>query len=327
MSTPAFRFAVQSASTTSGQAWRELARRCEGSGYSTLYVADHYVDSASNGGQVLAAVPAIATAAAVTDTLRVGARVLCIDYHHPVVLAKQAATLDLLSDGRFDLGLGAGWVGSEYEAMGLEMDDAPTRIARLADTVDFVRRFFTGEVLDADAASGVAASGVTAAGFRGEPVPVQAGGPPIMIGGGARKVLTLAGRVADIVSFNFDNRAGVVGPTSVQSAAASVMEQRIGWVRDGAGDRFDQILLEVGAYFTVVTPDTSAAEATAEKMGGMFGMSGADMLAHPNALIGTVDEICDRLVERRERYGISVITVSDRNLESFTPVVARLAGT
>lgn len=318
-STKPFRFAVQSAAAASGAAWRELARRTEGEGFSTLYVADHYVDSASNGGQVLAAWPAMSVAAAVTETLRVGARVLCIDYHHPVVLAKQAATLDLLSDGRLDLGLGAGWVGSEYEQMGLSMDDAPTRIARLADTVSFVRKFFTGEALDATGS-------IPAAGFAGQPVPVQAGGPPIMIGGGARKVLTLAGQVADIVSFNFDNRSGKVGPQSVQSAAASVMEQRIGWVREGAGDRFDSIELEVGAYFTVVTPDTPTAQGTAAKMGEMFGMSADDMLAHPNALIGTVDEICDRLVERRERYGISFVTVSDRNLDSFAPVVARLAG-
>ncbi len=320
MSTKPFRFAVQSAATDSGQAWRELARRTEGSGFSTLYVADHYVDAASNGGQVLAAVPAIATAAAVTESLRVGARVLCIDYHHPVVLAKQAATLDLLTDGRFDLGLGAGWVSSEYAAMGLAMDAAPVRIARLADTVDFMRRFFAGETLEAGASS------VAAAGFKGQPVPVQAGGPPIMIGGGARKVLTLAGKVADIVSFNFDNRAGVVGPESVQSAAASVMDQRIGWVREGAGDRFDEIELEVGAYFTVVTPDAASGAATAEKMGGMFGMTADDMAAHPNALIGTVDQICERLVDRRERFGISFVTVSDRNLDAFAPVVARLAG-
>ncbi len=321
MSSTPFRFAIQSATADSGHTWRELARRAEGSGYSTLFVADHYVDSASNGGQVLAAVPAIATAAAVTDTLRVGARVLCIDYHHPVVLAKQAATLDLLSDGRFDLGLGAGWVGSEYEAMGLVMDGPSERIARLADTVDIMRRFFAGETLEPGS------SGVRSSGFKGQPLPVQPGGPPIMIGGGARKVLTLAGRVADIVSFNFDNRAGVVGPASVQSAAASVMEQRIGWVREGAGDRFDQIELEVGAYFTVVTPDTASGSATAEKMGGMFGMTGDDMAAHPNALIGTVDEICDRLIERRERFGISFVTVGDRLLDAFAPIVARLAGT
>jgi hypothetical protein len=144
-----------------------------------------------------------------------------------------------------------------------------------------------------------------------------------MIGGGAQKVLTMAGRLADIVSFNFDNRAGVVGPAGVKSASAQGMEQRIAWVREGAGDRFDHVELEVGAYFTVVT---DAAMPTAEKMGGMFGLTAHEMLEHPNALIGSVDAICDRLVERRERFGLSYVSVSERNLEAFAPVVERLAG-
>jgi len=317
MSNKPFRFAVQSSAATSGAAWRELARKTETLGYSTLYIPDHYVDSASNGGQVLAAIPAMATAAAVTETLRVGGRVLCIDYHHPVALAKEAATLDLLSDGRLELGLGAGWVTSEYESMGLAMDDAPTRITRLADTVAFLKAFFAGDTLDMDN------SAVRVHGFKGQPTPVQQPHPPIMIGGGAKRVLTLAGQLADIVSFNFNNRAGAVTPASIQSATGAMMNERLSWVKAGAGDRFDQIELEVGAYFTVVTDD--AAE-SAEKMGGMFGLSGDDMLDHPNALIGTVDAICDRLVERRERYGISYISVSDRNAEPFAPVVARLAG-
>lgn len=316
MSHKPFRFAVSSSAATSGAAWRDLARKAEDLGYSTLHVSDHYVDAASNGGQMLAAIPAMAMAAAVTDKLRVGARVLCVDYHHPVVLAKSMATLDLLSDGRLELGIGAGWVASEYEAMGLAMDDAPTRIARLADTVSFFKAFFTGEALD------ISGPHVTAKGFKGQPVPVQAS-VPIIIGGGARKVLTYAGQVADIVSFNFDNRQGFVGPQGVQSSSASAMDQKIAWVREGAGDRFDSIELEVGAYFTTVTDDPGP---VAEKMGGMFGLSAEDMADHPNALIGSVDEICDRLVARRERYGFSYVTVSDRNADAFAPVVARLAG-
>ena len=130
-----FRFAVSASAATSGAHWTEIARIAEGSGYSTLHVSDHYVDQASNGGQMLAAIPAMAAAAAVTDTLRIGARVLCVDYHQAVVLAKAMATLDLLSDGRLELGLGAGWVQSEYEAMGLAMDPAPVRISRLEETV------------------------------------------------------------------------------------------------------------------------------------------------------------------------------------------------
>jgi probable F420-dependent oxidoreductase len=312
-----FRFAVQASSTASGAAWKETARAAEGLGYSTLHLPDHYVDAASNGGQMLAAIPALAMAAAVTDTLRVGARVLCIDYHHPAVLAKTAATLDFLSDGRFELGLGAGWVASEYEAMGIPMDSAGTRVARLRDTVTFLHRYFTGEPLDGPTGS------IAAAGFRGQPASVQQPHPPILVGGGSPKVLHLAGELADIVSFNFDNRAGVVGPAGVQSSSASAMDAKVAWAREGAGDRFEQLELEVGAYFTVVTDQ---ADATAEKMGSMFGMSAAEMLDHPNALIGPVEALCERLLARRERYGFSYVTVSDRAMEAFAPVVARLAG-
>jgi hypothetical protein len=256
-------------------------------------------------------------AAAVTNTLRIGARVFCIDYHHPVVLAKSAATLDLLSDGRLELGLGAGWVNSEYAAMGLHMDSAGTRIQRLADYVEFTKAFFAGETLD------LTNSAASVHDFKGQPVPVQQPCPPIMIGGGGRKVLTLAGRVADIVSFNFNNSAGAVGPSSVRSATDALMHERISWVREGAGNRFDDIELEVGGYFLMITDDALPA---AEKLGASFGLSAEEMIAHPNALIGSVDAICDRLVERRERYGISYVMVSMRSTEAFAPVVARLAG-
>jgi probable F420-dependent oxidoreductase len=311
-----FRFAVQSSTAASGAAWKDLARQAEALGYSTLHAPDHYVDPASNGGQLLAAFPALAAAAAVTDTLRIGTRVLCIDYHQPVVLAKSAATLDFLSDGRFELGLGAGWVKSEYESMGLTLDETPKRIQRLDDTVTFLKAFFEGETLD------MTNSAVNVHNMKGAPVPARKS-MPIMIGGGAQKMLTLAGRLADIVSFNFNNKAGAVTPASIQSATDALMLDRLSWVKTGAGARFDRIELEVGAYFTVVT---DAALPTAEKMGGMFGISAEEMIAHPNALIGSVDSICDRLQERREKYGISYITVGDKNAEAFAPVVARLAG-
>jgi probable F420-dependent oxidoreductase len=318
MSTRPFRFSVQASNTSSGTAWTELARKTEAQGYSTLCLPDHYVDAKSNGGQGIAAIPAMAAAAAVTDTLRVGARVLCVDYHHPVVLAKQATTIDLLSGGRLELGLGAGWVRSEYEAMGLEMDPPPARIKRLADTVDFLREYFTAQPLE------VRSTNVTAAGFSGQPAPVQQPGPPLMIGGGAPRVLGYAGQVADIVSVNFNNRAGRVGPDGVASSSAAAMDDKIGWIRAGAGDRFDSIELEIGAYFTVVGDQPQAA---AEQMGQMFGLSAEEMREHPNALMGSVEDICEQLVARRERYGFSYISVGDRNADAFAPVVARLAGT
>ena len=312
-----FRFGVFGAAATGGAVWRDQARKAEAGGYSSLHVADHYVDTTSNGGQMLACVPAIAAAAAVTDTLRVGARVFCIDYHHPVVLAKTAATLDLLSDGRLEFGLGAGWVASEYEAMGLSMDSAGVRIQRLDDYVTFARSFFAGDPLH------LTNSAVSVRDFRGEPLPVQRPCPPILIGGGGRKVLTLAGRCADIVSFNFNNAEGRVAASGVQASSAAKMAERVSWVRDGAGDRFAQLELEVGAYFLSVTDD---ALGTAAKFAAPFGLTAEEMLEHPNALIGTVDAICDRLVERRERFGISYVMVSTRSMDAFAPVVARLSG-
>jgi probable F420-dependent oxidoreductase len=302
-----FRFAVSSSSTTNATEWKERARRAEALGYATLHVADHYVDPKSNGGQQLAPVPALATAAAVTSTLRVGCRVFCIDYQPAAVLAKNVATLDLLSDGRFEVGLGAGWVASEYEQMGLTLDPAPARIARLGEVVDYVKTFCAG--------------GELPTGFRGSPVTAQRPHPPIMIGGGSRQVLTLAGRVADIVSVNFDNRAGVIGAAGVASSSAAQMDAKVGWIRAGAAGRDPE--LEIGAYFTVVTDDPTTAAAGMAKM---FGLTVEQMLDHPNALIGSVAELVDRLQARRERYGFSYVTVPDRAMEAFAPVVAALAG-
>lgn len=322
MSRP-FRFAVQSSSAASATEWRDRARKAEDLGYSTLLVADHYIGPgtiAKTRGvspQGFAPWVAMAVAAAATTTLRVGSRVLCIDYHHPAALAKEAATLDLLSDGRFELGLGAGWTIAEYEAMGLAMDDAPTRIKRLEEVIALVKAHFSGDEID------VRGDHVQVFGYQGTPAPVQKPGPPIFIGGGARKVLQLAGREADIVSFNFNNRAGVIGAEGVSSSTAENMEQKVAWVREGAGDRFDQIELEIGAYFTAVTDDAPAA---AEGLAKMFGLSTDDVLAHPNAYFGTVDQICETLQQRREHYGFSYVTVADRNMEMFAPVVARLAG-
>jgi probable F420-dependent oxidoreductase len=315
-----FRFAVSSSSTGSGSTWTALAQRAEELGYATLHVSDHYQGVGANGGQELAAVPAMAAAAAVTSTLRVGARVMCIDYKHPVVLAKEAATIDKLSDGRLELGLGAGWVASEYESMGLAMDDAPTRVDRLAEYIAFFKAFFAGGDVT------MQGKHVNVTELKAQPSVVQQPHPPLIIGGGSPRVLRLAGAEADIVSFNFDNRAGVVGPAGVASSGADAMDNKVRWVREGAGDRFDGIELEVGAYFTVVTPDAAAADATGAKMGEMFGLDGAAMIEHPNSLIGTVDDIVDRLQHRRDRYGFSYVTVSDRNMEAFAPVVARLVG-
>jgi probable F420-dependent oxidoreductase len=318
-----FRFAIQAFSASSAKEWRELARKTESLGYSALHLADHTLgpgpalEATMHPLQELAAVPAMAMAAEATQSLRIGCRVFCIDYRHPVVLAKEAATLDLLSDGRLELGLGAGWLKGEYEATGIPFDRAGVRIDRLAEVVSAVKAFFTGEPLD------IVGEHVNWSGFAGAPRPVQQPHPPIMIGGGGRRVLSLAAREADIVSLNFNNRSGVIGADGVQSSTAERTAEKVGWIREAAGARADEIELEIGAYFTFVTDN---AKPMVEGMAGAFGFTPDEMRAHPHGLFGSVDEICDELERRREAYGISYVTVGGDVAEAFAPVVARLSG-
>jgi len=318
MTTRPFRFAVQTSRASSAKEWTDTARRVEDAGYSALVLSDHYLGSGTkaNGAQDLAAVPAIAAAAAVTSTLRVGARVFGIDFHHPAVLAKEAATLDLLSDGRLELGLGAGWTGDEYEMLGIPFDPAGTRVERLQEVVEFFKAFFSGEELK------VSGRSVSVHGFAGSPAAVQRPWPRLMIGGGAQRVLTLAGREADVVSLNFDNRSGM-GAAGVLTSTAQRMDDKIRWVRDGAGERIDDIELEVGAYFVAVTDD---GDARAAEMGKNIGLDTTEMRNHPNAFIGTVDEICEQMETRRQRWGISYVTIPDPYTAQLTPVVERLTG-
>ena len=318
-----FRFGFQSYTASSPQDWRDQARWAEDNGFSTFSVADHVIgpgpalSAANHPVQDVAAVPAMAVAIEATSTIRVGARVFCVDYRQPVMFAKEMATLDFFSEGRLELGLGAGWIQSEYEAMGVPWDRAGVRLDRLEETIALLRAHFGDGLVD------VAGEHVHASGFEGVPKPAN-GAPPIMIGGGARRILGIAGREADIVSLNFNNASGKLGPDGFGSSTAELTEQKVGWIREGAGARFDDLELEIAAYFTVVTDQR---DETLAKMAPGMGLAPDDLGAHPHGLIGSVDSICDQLVERRERYGISYVTFSGRAAASILPVVARLAGT
>lgn len=319
-----FRFGVQAFSPTSATDWTDTARAAEDLGFSCLHVADHYLGpgavaaAASHPPQVVAAIPAMMAAAAVTTTLKVGSRVMCVDYHHPLVLAKSLATIDFLSGGRLEAGYGAGWITAEYEAMGLTMDPPGVRIDRMIEHVQLARAFFAGDDL-AFEGEHVHATGMTAI-----PASPQEGGPKIMIGGGSPRVLRTAGALADIVSLNFDNSAGVIGAKGLGSGTADGTAQKVGWVREGAGDRFDSLELEIAAYFTVVTDD---AETMTGRFAGMFGMTPEMVATHPHFLIGSPESIVDTLQQRRADYGISYITIGSQSMQAFAPVVAALAGT
>ncbi len=318
-----FQFGVQSFSADSATQWKDRARRAEDLGYYALTLADHFLgpgpalDSTMHPLQTLAPVPAMTLAAEVTSTLRIGSRVFCMDYRHPVMLAKEAATLDLLSEGRLDFGIGAGWLKAEYEAAGMTFDRPGLRISRLEESIALIKQIWSGEPVDHHGEF------FEATGFTGAPVPSAASNIRWMVGGGGKRVLTVAAREADIVSFNFDNRSGVLGKEGALSGTPERTAEKIGWVRDAAGDRFDDLVLEIGAYFTFVMDDPTP---VAEGMGGLFGLSAEEMVKHPHALMGGVDAICDELERRREEFGLHYFTVGDEQFEAFAPVVARLAG-
>jgi len=318
-----FRFGLQAYAPASAKDWRDLARKAESMGFSSFHLADHVIgpgpalNATGHPVQTVAAIPAMAVAAEATDTIKVGCRVLCVDYRNPVMLAKEVATLDFFSGGRLELGLGAGWLQNEYEAMGIRFDRAGVRIDRMEEVIELLRASFADGELNIDGRH------VRAVGFEAVPKPVSKPGPPLMIGGGAKRVLTIAGREADIVSLNFDNSSGKLGAEGIGSSTAELTEQKIRWVREGAGDRFADIELEIAAYFTIVTPD---GEGTRSKMAPMFGMTPEVLAEHPHALIGSIDEICDRIVERRERYGISYVSFGASAIDAVAPVIERLAG-
>ena len=318
MDRPPFRFAVQATNATGGREWRDTVRKVEDLGYSTLFLADHYLGpgpaqrAARIPRQDLAPIAAMATAAAWSETLRIGCRVFCIDYHVPAVLAKEAATLDLLSDGRLEFGIGAGWSEVEYTAMGLGFDRPSRRIAKLAEVVSLIKAHWQGEELD------YSGDFVQVRGYAGRPRPVQRPHPPIMIGGGGQRVLSLAGREADIVSMSsvpFDAADGL--------DPQSVARRRIGFVRAAAGDRYRGLDVESSPYFTEITEDPEAVLAGLAKSTGIS----PDVLRdHPNVLVGSSESIVETLCSRRQALGVNYVTVQQSLIESFAPVVALLHG-
>ena len=314
-----FRFGVQATTATSATEWRGFARKLEDLGYSTLFSADHYLGPGPAGAgslmrpQHLAPIASMAAAAAWTTTLRIGCRVFCIDYHVPAALAKEAATIDLLSDGRLEFGIGAGWHGDEYRAMGLIFDDPPRRVSKLEEVVAVVKAHWSGEQLDFHGEQ------VTVSGYAGLPIPVQRPRPPILIGGSRKRVLSFAAREADIVSI-----ANVPWAARTQDGLTPMEEfaRRVQIVREAAGERFPQLELESAPSTTVITDDV---DSTLARLGPTLRNIDPEALRHhPNALVGSEGEMVERLQAQRHQFGISYITITEDQVDDFAPVVARL---
>lgn len=311
-----FRFGVCPGSAQSRADWVQQARKAEDLGYSTFLVPDHFVND-------LAVVPSLAIAAEATRTLRVGSYVFDNDFRHPAMVAKEAATLDLLSDGRFELGIGAGWYGAEYEQVGIPFDPPGVRVGRLEEAVTIIKGLFGEEPVN------FSGKYYTVNGLMGLPRPVQRPHPPIFMAGGGKRVLSLAAREADIVGLHIKTYADGSGGDMTTTSADATLE-KLDWVRQAAGDRFDKLELNVLVSRLAITgnPRQAAEELEARAASDTIrrGVTTELLLETPNALIGTVDGIVETLQMRRERYCISYIVVIDEHMEAFAPIVARLNG-
>ncbi len=281
-----FRFGVVTGGHTSRSAWIALARRVEELGYSTLLLPDVL-------GTPLATLTALTVAATATTRLRVSSYVFVNDYRNPALLARETATLDQLSDGRVELGLGAGNWSGEYQQLGIPFDAAGIRVSRFAEGVSLIKQFFTSETVN------FSGKYYTTTALRALPRPVQQPHPPILIGSGGRRMLTIAAREADIVL-----------PATMQRTD---LEEKVGWIREAAGERFEH--LELGkATFGIELIDSPVA--AAPPFQGM----------PVESLPMTIEQAVDYLLEQRERLGISYIQIQERQLENFIPVLVRLNG-
>ena len=307
-----FRFGVNMWSGGSRAAWTDNARKVEDLGYAVLTVPDHLTD-------FLAPIPALVAAAHATKDLRVGTMVLNNDLRHPVLVAREGATLDLLSDGRLELGLGAGHMKSEYDQAGLRFDPGGTRVERLTEAVVIVKGLLAGEPFT------FSGRHYRVAGHRVHPLPVQRPHPPIAVGGNAPRLLTLAGREADIVGLTgIAFRQGGTQP-DVSAWRAATVDERLAIVRGSAGERYEHLELNALVQRVVVTDDRHrAAQELAKRWPSL---SAEDLLESPYLLIGTVDQMVEDLRARRERWGISYYTTFEPYLDALAPVVNRLAGT
>jgi len=305
-----FRFGVQFAQPIAGLSWADTARKVEDCGFSTLFLPDHFGDQ-------LAPVPAMMAAADATTTLNVGALVLDNDYKHPLVTAKEIATIDQLSGGRVEFGLGSGWMKSDYDESGIAYDAPGVRVERFFEAVEIIKGLWGNEPVT------FAGNHYTITNHNGLPKPTRPGGPPLLIGGGARRMLRFAGAHADIVGVNPSIHSGAIDADAARDAAADRFEQKLNWVKEGAGDRFDDLELNVLVFLAQVTDDAAG---LAEAVAPMFNATPEMLCDTPAAVFGTIDEICDTLRARRDRWGVSYYVFQGDAMDAMLPVAERLTG-
>jgi probable F420-dependent oxidoreductase len=305
-----FRFGVQLTGADSRAAWIDKAKRAESLGYSVVTIVDHMGDQ-------LAPIPALTAIAMATTTIRIGTMVLANDWRNPLLVAREAATLDLLSNGRLELGIGAGWLTTDYAQLGVPYDPPAVRVERMMEALPIIRNLLAGRRIT----------------HKGRyyrftdatclPRPVQKPHPPIVLGAGSRRLLSFGGELADIINVHTNLGAeGVVGDQSRADITAATTHRRFGWVREGAGDRLRAIELGLRIFAASVTDRRESAGA---ELGRRWGLGPTALLESPYALVGSVDEIAHEVLQRRQQFGATYFTWNESEMEHLAPVVRRLA--
>ena len=305
-----FRFGLKVRTATDGRDLAEAARRAESLGYDALLVSDHPTHPQ------LGPIATTTALACATTKARIGSSVVANDFRHPVLLAKEFATLDRLSGGRAELGIGTGWKRDEYEDLGLEFERPGRRIERLAEAIDILRAFFSGQPFD----------------FEGEHYRIREMAPypplsrprlPLMMGGGGRRFLSLAARKADIIGINPVARSGVHDVATDTDAKDERTDEKLEWIREAAGGRFDEIELAMQVYAGRITDDRAEGDRLLQQR---YPFAIEEARRVPYAWVGSVDQVCEAIEAHRERWGISYWVVMSDGMEEMAPVVERLAG-
>jgi probable F420-dependent oxidoreductase len=307
-----FRFLADVGSIMTGSELAAYAQRAEQLGFDTLVLPDHLIEQFSP-------VVTMATVAAATERLRVAAFVLNNDLRHPAVLAQDLASIDVLSDGRLDVAIGAGWNQPEYDAIGLRFDPTPVRQARLAEAVTVLKGLFSGEPFS------FAGEHYTITEYSAQPVPVQRPHPPFFIGGGGRRTLTLAGTEADIVGLA--PRIGKDRKVDASSITLAGTREKIDWVREAAGDRFDALQFNIypSGWPVVITDDLHGeARKVIDHLKSRTGieLSETEIIDSPHLFIGSVNRLVEKFLQLREELGITSILLGD--IDDTAPVLERL---
>ncbi len=311
-----FRFGVHTSDAAPGTAWVDAARRIERLGFSTLFLRDHFDTQ-------LGPIAAMTAAACATETLKVGTLVFDNDYRHPLILAKELATIDHFASGRVEVGLGAGWMAPDYEQSGMPFDPPGVRVSRMEEAVTIIKALLAG--------GSVSQAGDHYTITEHTAYPVPATPPAIMIAGGGPRMLKIAAREADIIGLNPARKSNTAWEDqNLPDATADATDRKIGWIRDAAGARYADIEMSIVVPFVIVTDDregTASAIASSLPPDPEAELNAHGVLASPHVLIGSVDQIAETLRERRDRWDLSYYVFNDDSVDAVAPIVEQLAGT